>query len=202
MKNSPRTTLVCSVDGCTRRHNARGLCTTHGERLRRTGTLADPVRLTASDRLLLYTPDGGPTECWEWTGPRTSAGYGQLRANKQHMYAHRFAWEQANQRTIPKGMQVMHSCDNPPCVNPAHLSVGSAWSNALDKVAKGRQHRGASVAAAKLTPAIVKTIRADFRRWRVGRATMSNAAELAARYSVSPATVMHVVKRDTWNWVD
>jgi len=52
--------------------------------------------------------------------------------------AHVFAWEQANGRKVPAGMVVMHSCDNPPCVNPAHLSIGTQRDNILDSIHKGR----------------------------------------------------------------
>lgn len=66
-------------------------------------------------------------------------GYGQFyRRKREPVGAHRFSWELANGRPVPAGRQVMHSCDNPPCVNPAHLSVGTSADNHRDKSAKGR----------------------------------------------------------------
>jgi hypothetical protein len=78
----------------------------------------------------------GP-ECWEFAGP-TRKGYGQLGVGSgRHISAHRISWELAN-GPIPDGMQVLHTCDNPPCVNPAHLFLGTHQDNMDDMVAKGR----------------------------------------------------------------
>ena len=75
--------------------------------------------------------------CWEWQGANNGAGYGLLRVNAKNVYAHRFAYEMM-WGPIPEGNYVMHRCDNPRCVRPVHLDVGTAADNALDKVAKGR----------------------------------------------------------------
>ena len=81
----------------------------------------------------------GPDECWLWTGGKAGKGYGQFYRSKHNpVGAHRFSWEIANGRPVPSGRMVMHSCDNPPCVNPAHLSVGTCADNHRDKTAKGR----------------------------------------------------------------
>ncbi len=198
---APRPRLRCRVDGCERPHNAKGLCTTHGERMRRTGSVADPVPMPPLERFQMYLRPGDPGDCWEWSGPRTGAGYGVLVSQGRRDYGHRFAYELAF-GSIPPGALVMHSCDNPPCCNPAHLSLGSDWGNALDKVAKGRQSRGEAVASSRLTADSVRSIRADFRCWRHGRASRSNAVQLAQRFGVSVGTVHSVVRRTTWAWLD
>ena len=81
----------------------------------------------------------GDDDCWEWTGCRKPSGYGQLNLGKgkPRGAAYRLSYEWAK-GPIPEGQVVMHSCDNPPCVNPAHLSVGTQRDNALDMVSKGR----------------------------------------------------------------
>ena len=75
-------------------------------------------------------------ECWVWTGS-TSAGYGSFNVNGPMVGAHRFAWEWAN-GPIPAGLRVLHHCDNPLCVRPAHLFVGTQLENMRDMSAKNR----------------------------------------------------------------
>lgn len=82
----------------------------------------------------------GPDECWEWRGSRNAKGYGQVTNQGADRIAHRVAYEIAK-GAIPSGMMVCHTCDNPPCCNPAHLFVGSNADNIRDKVAKGRSKR-------------------------------------------------------------
>lgn len=79
-----------------------------------------------------------PSGCIEWTRGRSAFGYGRFRDyDGQIIYAHRFVYETAN-GPIPEGMYVMHSCDNPPCCNEDHLSVGTPTDNARDRDVKGR----------------------------------------------------------------
>ena len=82
------------------------------------------------------TPDG----CWEWNGYRSSDGYGQFTLFGKAWRAHR-ASHVLFTGEIPDGYFVLHSCDNPPCVNPAHLRAGTAKENAQDMVARGRAGR-------------------------------------------------------------
>lgn len=84
----------------------------------------------------------GDDECWPWTGGAHPRGYG--RFTLQHprtVAAHRFAWEIANGREFPRGLNGCHRCDNPPCVNPAHIWPGTQAENLADMYAKGRRGR-------------------------------------------------------------
>jgi hypothetical protein len=79
----------------------------------------------------------GPEACWPWTGSRKDSGYGRLCFDRHQQNAHRVAYQLATGHD-PGDLIVCHSCDNPPCCNPAHLWVGTHGDNARDKVAKGR----------------------------------------------------------------
>jgi hypothetical protein len=80
--------------------------------------------------------------CWVWQGPRSGRmAYGCFYVARRRVWAHRYSWELAH-GTVPAGLSVLHHCDNPPCVRPAHLWVGTAMDNAHDRDRKGRQRSG------------------------------------------------------------
>jgi excisionase family DNA binding protein len=79
--------------------------------------------------------------CWEWQGPRRGTGYGTITVDGKARGAHRVSFMLAY-GDILGSVQIMHKCDNPPCVRPDHLSIGTAQDNSRDKVAKGRQRGG------------------------------------------------------------
>jgi hypothetical protein len=81
-------------------------------------------------------------ECWLWTASKLGGRYGQfcvtIVTTQHHLLAHRVAWELGHQRPIPEGLHVMHFCDVPLCVNPAHLIAGTHTDNMRDASRKGR----------------------------------------------------------------
>lgn len=81
--------------------------------------------------------------CWVWMKSRSKKGYGRINVRNIIEFAHRVAWCLAN-GPIPEGLLVLHRCDNPPCVNPAHLFIGTAAQNTADMLAKGREYRKGS----------------------------------------------------------
>jgi len=81
----------------------------------------------------------GDDDCWEWGAGTDKDGYGQFKVLGKQVKAHRFSWEMYNNQKIPNGLLVMHSCDNPSCVNPSHLDVGTIFDNIKDMDEKGRR---------------------------------------------------------------
>ena len=81
-------------------------------------------------------------ECLVWTGCTDKDGYGVKRLNGKNHRTHRLNWEYANDEEIPKGMLILHTCDNPPCLLPSHLWLGTDEDNARDRADKGRSRGG------------------------------------------------------------
>ena len=95
------------------------------------------VAVLFNERVAVGTAD----QCWEWSGSRFRTGYGRLKIDGKTTSAHRLSWMLHN-GPIPDGTCVCHRCDNPPCVNPEHLFLGTKADNNLDRDAKGRTARG------------------------------------------------------------
>lgn len=136
------------------------------------------------------------TRCWEWTGYTFSDGYGGFCDNYWMSRAHRYSWLLAN-GPIPDGLHVLHKCDNPLCVRPDHLFIGTEMENKHDCMAKGRHVRGAKHACAKLTDEAVREIRALYRPGVRGGGSVS----LARRFGVSKPVILGILKGRLWKHV-
>lgn len=95
--------------------------------------------------------------CWEWQGTRNALNYGHFRIRHKTAKAHRVAWMICN-GDIPKGLFICHACDNPPCVNPAHLWIGTELENIKDRDTKKRVAHGEKHYNCKLSDADILTI--------------------------------------------
>lgn len=137
------------------------------------------------------------TRCWLWAASRTSYGYGQFWTGKERDSSHRFAYFLSH-GAIPDGMLVCHKCDNPSCVNPNHLFLGTPGDNTADMIKKGRNNpnpkTGRDHPSAKLGPDRVKQIRL---RYKNGE----KAKDLAKEYRVCTANIYHIVKRKSWKHI-
>lgn len=131
------------------------------------------------------------TACWEWIGPKNLDGYGLLKkAGWKSVNAHRQSYE-LHKGKIPEGMCVCHSCDNPGCVNPVHLFLGTHMDNMDDMIKKGRlaDVKGESNGRSKLNQKDVHQIRSDKR----------SLSAIATDYNVSIHAIWCIKKGKTWN---
>lgn len=158
----------------------------------------DP-RVTCKDRFFSKLNKGSENECWEWRGSRNKAGYGVFNAklnntgSSKSCLAHRYSY-QISTGIDPTGKLVMHKCDNPPCCNPSHLTLGTHQDNATDKMMKGRGVCGPSGEKhykAKLTRSIIDE----------ARRLLDNGesySKLGKRFGVSGSTINKAILGKTW----
>jgi hypothetical protein len=136
-------------------------------------------------------PESG---CWEYQKSKTWCGYGRLSTwrGRRGVLAHRASYE-ALVGPVPDGAVVMHACDNPCCINPGHLSLGTQSDNCRDRNAKGRavDNSGTANGRARLAPKDVIFI----------RSSTDGLASLARRFGVGKTTIEHIRKGRTWKHV-
>lgn len=131
--------------------------------------------------------------CIEWLRFRDGKGYGRIQIGKKAERTHRAAWMVSNNSPIPTGMVVRHTCDNPACINPRHLILGTDVDNVRDMDSRGRRgaRRGEEGTSAKLTWPEVKAI----------RASSASARSLAGQYAVSVSLIYQVRNHTIWKEV-
>ena len=188
----------CYIDGCDNRALYHGLCNKHRLRLLHTGTTDPGPKAHATLEERLWRKVEKTEGCWNWLGGKRANGYGQIQEGgkgSRGLLPHRVSYELAN-GPIPDGLVVMHSCDNPSCVNPAHLTVGTYKDNMDDMAAKGRRKPGRPIGDrnfnAKLDEDMVRFIRANPQRGH---------KDLADELGVKPNTVRGVRIGRTWTHI-
>jgi hypothetical protein len=144
---------------------------------------------------------GSDSDCWPWLGCQHNFGYGVLGlggkskpGRKNQDVAHRISW-MIHYGSIPVGLFVLHKCDNPLCVNPAHLFLGTQTDNMQDMTKKGRRMHGQRHYHAKLKDSDVLDIRV---RYRNGE----RITELAKQFGVTWETMAAVAKGRTWKHLE
>lgn len=154
-----------------------------------------------SPKLLDHVDIDPLTGCWNWkyrkdTRPGRGKGRAVMSVKGRYTNVARVVWEQ-NVGSIPRGKFVLHRCDNPSCINPACLWLGTQADNLADMVRKGRDRkaRGEAHCNAKLTDDKVREI---CKRYRNGGVSQR---ELAKEYSVDSANICLIVNRQAWKHV-
>lgn len=190
--------IICGCKNCDRPIIALGLCTKHWRRNKLYGS---PFVLKSHSGMMKglspierFNKQHQKTDgCWTWTASVDRDGYGSFKGmvgTVLYQKAHRFSWAYHNKTEVPQGMMVCHKCDNPRCVNPAHLWLGSGADNQRDMRIKGRGRfpNGEIAPGAILAESQVREILADCRPY----------ATIAADYGVAATTISSIKTRKSW----
>lgn len=192
---------TCDIPGCARKHNARGLCGPHylmwwkhgdplfADKGLHKGTFGQKPN-TAEDFWDNVDTSGN---CWIWKLAKDREGYGFFWWKNKQIRAHRFVAQEILGWEI-KGLQVCHECDNPSCVNPDHLFLGTHTTNMEDCVKKGRQQKGERCHTAKLKEEDVREVRARL-------ANGDPPSRIAKEKGVTKSCIQHIGWGKTWKHV-
>ncbi len=135
----------------------------------------------------------GPDGCWLWTAYCSPRGYGTFRRAGKNRLAHRVAWELIHGHIL-KGLLVCHHCDNPPCVNPAHLFLGTNTDNTQDSIRKGRKAIG-EANSNRFTEEDILNIRRLYAQGGISQTALANT------YNTSQQYISHIVNRHFWTHI-
>lgn len=153
------------------------------------------IKEPASVRFWRFVTRSGDDDCWVWGGCKNQKGYGEFRdGDKRRILAHRFSWQEAGGSEPPAGLCVLHRCDNPTCVNPRHLFLGTRTDNNRDMRTKGRHSVGSRHPSAKLD---------EWQACGILAAYLMNLGEsvTARRFGVSASTARDVTRGRTWRFL-
>ena len=156
--------------------------------------IGDPVEIRFERKCSQPTAKG----CIEWMGARDKNGYGRIKPfNKKRMRVHRYSYERFI-GPIPEGMFVCHHCDNPPCVNPKHLFLGTNIDNILDSSKKGRRSKNnLSGCPMEMLPNS-KLSTTDVLQIRKLLGIEIKCTQIARWYGVHSSTIYAIRDRKTW----
>lgn len=152
--------------------------------------------MSIAERFWIKVDKRGPNDCWGWLASKNPDGYGCFFMSGGPQGAHRISWL-INKGKIPLGMCVLHTCDNPACVNPNHLWIGTHTENMKDMAIKGRNkwtdHTGELNPLAKLNDSDVLRI-----RQLIGQ---KSYMEIAKIFDVSKSLIGQIAIRQIWQHI-
>ncbi|MDJ0319796.1 HNH endonuclease [Pseudarthrobacter sp. PS3-L1] len=195
LEDRTRRKSLCTAQACSNMARVHGLCDKHDTRVRRHGspdiTINAPRDAGLDERLRWTGWTVTATGCWEWDGNRRNGGYGEVATGQGAAVASRAAYL-AWVGPIPEGVHICHQCDNPPCINPAHLFPGTRLVNMQDALQKGRLRQGEESPKAKLTAADVTEIK---RIYATGAMSQKAVGEM---FGISQSNISFIVRGRTW----
>lgn len=183
----------CSIEGCDNKKNSKDWCAKHYRRWQQHG---DPLIILSNYGKSLRERFESKVElipfstCHWWTGATPGNIYGGIKDKGTMHAAHRVSYE-LYRETIPHGLYVLHKCDNPKCVNPDHLFLGTAQDNMDDMIKKGRQRYKPR---SKVTAEEVLKIR------KLHNGPQSTD-KLALRFGLTPKSITNIINRRTWSHI-
>ena len=194
---------LCSINNCSAKSRARGLCKKHYLYASRHSCLPEkqpykrtPSQKTETDRFWLKVDKKHPDECWIWMGAKHKSGYGNFKLdNKKIVKSHRYSFLITHGQ-LDESLYVCHSCDNPSCVNPNHLWQGTAKENNKDCRDKNRavfppDQKVENHSQHILTNNDVLDIRKKFHNG-------VKQADLMRSYQVSRNTIYKICRNKSW----
>lgn len=183
----PKSNRFCSVDGCGRKHQSRGLCKGHWQRWRRYGDVRAHVPLEMGNLYFLreVALTDERDECVIWPFNTGSFGYGSVHIGGKHLNAHHYVCQLAHGERPSDRHVAAHNCGNPACVNPHHIRWATQAANMKDMIVHGTVRRGDNHRSVKLSDHEVSEIRS--------LAGSIRQSEIARRFCVSPSTISGII---------
>lgn len=180
--------IFCKANGCTKKLKTAIYCGYHHKRLQGAGLLKIRTPEEKFDALVQKNKNG----CWIFQGCiKNDTGYGLIEVNGKRIRAHRYSWFLRYGTMPPSNILVCHKCDNPPCVNPKHLFLGTNADNQKDCRSKRRHQHGENHWRAKLSEQDVLKIRKDCR----------TNVEIAIDYGVCYSIIGKIKRHQIWRHV-
>lgn len=183
---------TCIVEGCNENHVAFGYCSKHYTRLRRYGDPLFPgLKGGGKPRKIDFKVDN---DCFVITSHRLNEwGYAEIMLQGTTKKIHRHVYEQCFGE-IPKGLVIRHKCDNPSCINPEHLEIGTHQDNVNDMISRNRQAKGSKKPKSKLTEKDVVEIKYLLLEGKTNRS-------IAKKYRIDESIISEIKHNKAWKHV-